>query len=96
MNYICDAICNSSYLLFAVDIEILRNIRNVEDCKLLQSDVDSVQKCCLGNGMKLNVGKTTFICFTRKTSSIAFKFKLGFTHTARSQCVKGLGVLLDS
>jgi len=34
--------------------------------------------------------------FTRKTSSKAFVYKLDFIHIALSQCVKDLGVILDS
>ena len=51
--------------------KILRCIRSVEDCKLLQSDSDAVHKCCLDNGINLNVGKATFISFTRESNSIA-------------------------
>jgi hypothetical protein len=45
--------------------------------------------------MNLVVGKTTFISFTRKTNSIAFTYKLDFSHIARFQCLKYLGVLLQ-
>jgi len=33
--------------------------------------------------------------FTRKTSSNAFIYKLGFIHIVHSQCAKDLGVILD-
>jgi hypothetical protein len=61
----------------------------------LQSDM-TVQKWCLDNGVELNVGKTTFISVTCKTNSIAFMYKLGFTHIACSLHVEDLWVLLDS
>lgn len=53
-------------------------IRNVVGCKLLQSDIDSVQNRCLENGMVLNFGKITFLSFTHKTVVINFKYKLYF------------------
>jgi hypothetical protein len=41
---------------------------------------------------ELNIGKTTFDYLPRKTNSIACTYKLGLKHTARSQCLKVLGV----
>jgi hypothetical protein len=67
INDICDSISYSKYLLFADDLKIYCNINNVHDCKLLQSDINSVQKWCFQKGMTLTVGKTTIISFTRKT-----------------------------
>jgi hypothetical protein len=46
--------------------------------------------------MSLNVGKTTIASFTRKTVGFHFNYKLSNNPILRSQCVKDLGVLLDS
>jgi hypothetical protein len=46
--------------------------------------------------MTLNVGKTTIISFTCKTIGFHFNYKLSNNPILRSQCVKDLGVLLDS
>jgi hypothetical protein len=96
INDICDSVSYSKYLLFAGDLKIYRNINNVHDCKLLQSDINSVQNWCFENGITLNVGKTTIISFTRKTVGFHFNYKLSNNPILRSQCVKDLGVLLDS
>jgi hypothetical protein len=88
-------ILNSRYLLSADDLKIYRTVTNVDDCKLLQHDINSVHNWCLANGMKINIGKTTIISFRRKTNSILFNYKLCNNLVARSQCVKDLGVLLD-
>jgi hypothetical protein len=45
--------------------------------------------------MKINLDKTTIISFSRKTNSIYCNYKLYNNLVTRSQCVKGLGVLLD-
>jgi hypothetical protein len=95
INDICDSIYNSQCLLFVDDLKIYRSISEVDDCKRLQHDIDSVQNWCLDNGMKLNLSKTNIISFTRKTNSIYFNYKLFNSLGARSQCVKDLGVLLD-
>jgi hypothetical protein len=96
INDICDSISCSKYLLFADDLKIYLNINNVHDCKLLQSDINSVQNWRFENGMTLNVGKTTIISFTRKTVGFHFNYKLSNNPILRSQFVKDLGVLLDS
>ena len=62
-------------------------MRYVEDCKLLQSDIDAARKWCLDSGINLSVDKTTFISFTPTTNSVVLRYKLGITHTARSQIV---------
>jgi hypothetical protein len=66
INDICNTIHNSRYLLFADDLKIYRAITTVHDCKLLQHDINSVHNWCLANGMKINIGKTTIISFSRK------------------------------
>jgi hypothetical protein len=95
INGICNTIHNSRYLLFADDLNIYHTITIVDDCKLLQHDINSVHNWCLANGMKINIGKTTIISFSRKTNSILFNYKLCSNLVTRSQCVKDLGVLLD-
>jgi hypothetical protein len=95
INDICNSIHDSMSLLFADGLKIYHTIINVDDSKLLQHDINSVHKWCLVNGMKINLGKTTIIYFSRKTSSIYFNYKLCSNMVTRSQCVKDFGVLLD-
>jgi hypothetical protein len=92
INDICDSIYNSQCLLSADNLKIYRSISDVDDCKPLQHDIDSVQNWFLNNGMKLNLSKTTFTC---KTNSICFNYKLCNNPVERYQCVKDLGDLLD-
>jgi hypothetical protein len=92
---ICNTILNSRYILFADDLMIYRTITNVDDCKVLQHDINSVHNWCLVNGMKINTGKTTIISFTRKTNNIVFNYKLCNNLVSSSQCAKDLGVLLE-
>ena len=85
---ICDSVCSSTCVLFAEGFSIFRCIRNFEESKILQSDVDALRQWGLGNGMKLNADTTTFISFIRKTDSgITCAYKLGLTHIARSAYV---------
>jgi hypothetical protein len=86
----------SEFLLFADDLKIFRTVKSVKECKLLQSDIDSVQKWCIENYMKINIFKTDMISFTRKSNSIHFNYFLCDLLIVRTDCVKDLGVLLDS
>jgi hypothetical protein len=95
INDICNSVHNSRYLLVADDLKIYRNIINIDDCELLQHDINSVHNWCLVNGMKINLGKTAIISFSRETNSIYFNYKLCYSLLTHSQCVKDLGVQLD-
>jgi hypothetical protein len=48
----------SEFLLFADDLKIFPAIKSAEDCKLLQSEIDSVRKWCILNYMQINIFKT--------------------------------------
>jgi hypothetical protein len=71
-----------------------------EDCKLLQSDINSIQKWSINNYVKHNIFKTNMFSFTRKII-ISFTLKTNNTHFSYffgdllTDCVKGLGVMLD-
>jgi hypothetical protein len=77
-------------------LKIFRVIESAEDCKLLQSDIESVQKWCIENYMKINTLKTNIISFTRKTISIHFNYFVSNLLIIQTDYVKDLGVMLDS
>jgi hypothetical protein len=51
-------------------LQTYHNIKNVDDCRLQQHDINSVYNSYLVNDMKLNLGKSTIISFARKTNII--------------------------
>jgi hypothetical protein len=67
----------------------------VEDCKALQADIYSEHHWC-ENHMELNTQKTRIISFTCKTNSVHFNCYVSNEITLRSDCIKDLGVMLDS
>jgi hypothetical protein len=83
-------------LLFADYLKIFRVIKSAKDCKLLQSDIDCVQKWCYENYMKFNTLETNIIFFTRKTNSIFFNYYVDNLLIVRTDCIKDHGVMLDS
>jgi hypothetical protein len=46
--------------------------------------------------MELNIQKTRIISFTRKTNSVHFNYYVSNAIILRSDCIKDLGVMLDS
>jgi hypothetical protein len=46
--------------------------------------------------MNLNISKTRAITFSRKTNALLLKYKLGDYYIKRTDCIKGLGVFIDS
>jgi hypothetical protein len=60
--------CDSFIVLssFADDIKMHFDNKNVDDCNMLQQDVDSMQKWCLDNCMKLNIDNSTIIYLVTK------------------------------
>jgi hypothetical protein len=94
INNLPAKINHSKFLLFADDLKIYQNIKCAEDCKSLQ--VDAVQQWCSENGMEPNIQKTKIISFTRKINSIHFKYFVKSVLILRAECIKDLGVMLDS
>jgi hypothetical protein len=73
VNNLCAKI-HVSDLLFADYLNMFCIIKYAEDCKLLQSEIDLVQKLFIKNYMKINILKTNIASFTCKTDSIHFNY----------------------
>jgi hypothetical protein len=86
----------SEFLLFADDIKIFCVMRSAEDCKLLQPNIGYVQRWCIENYMKINIFKTNINSFTRKTNSGHFNYFGGDLLIIWTDCIKDLGIMLDS
>jgi hypothetical protein len=95
---LCSKIHFLEFLLFADDLKIFLVMKPAEDCKVLhvQSDIDSVQKWCNENYMKINIFKTNINSFTRKANSVHFNYFRGDLLIVRTGRVEDLGVVLDS
>lgn len=68
-NNLCNEIL---FLLFPDNIKIFCHVTFVVDFLFLQPDINSLQKRCTANNMKLNAGKTKAISFSRKAKVLAF------------------------
>lgn len=96
INDLPDAIINSESLLFADDLKIFRTISNLDDCMLLQMDLNNVANWCEANNLLLNIKKCHSFSFFRSLTCIDFKYNINETELTRLQIVKDLGIILDS
>jgi hypothetical protein len=96
INDLCKVIEYSNFLLFADDVKIFHAINSVDDCILLQSDINCIQDWHSANYMKLNISKTRVIAFTRKTNVLYYSYKICDLFITHTDTIKDLGVQLDS
>jgi hypothetical protein len=96
INNLCSAVKYSNCLLFADDVKKCREIKSPYDSWLLQSDINNVAVWCVSNYMNINVNKTGVISFCRKINCHGFDYKLSESSITRTDCIRNLGVLIDT
>lgn len=87
---------SSEVLLYADDLKLFRVVNGVNDCLMLQRDLDNIQNWCFRNKMYLNVDKCFYITFTTKKSQIQYEYHIGNQLLAQKSVAKDLGVYFDS
>ena len=81
--------------LYADDILLYTTIRSINDCKLLQLDLATLERwACLWQ-MEFNLSKCEHLSITNKTSSISYDYQLCGQVIHRVSQVKYLGVTFD-
>lgn len=95
INDIGERVKFSLYLLFADDLKIFREISSLDDCKLLQSDLNGINNWCLENEMEFNIGKCQVIRFGRLRSKYIFDYNINQQILKDMTLVKDLGVYFD-
>jgi hypothetical protein len=71
---------------------LLMILKSPEDCNLLETDVSFVHR----SSFETSISKTEIISFSRKTNILIYYYKICKSSITRSDCVKDLGVFLDS
>ena len=57
------------FCIFADDLKIFKEIKDIEDTLVFQANIDSLQRYADDNQMTFNVKKCVIASFTKKTSS---------------------------
>ena len=95
INDLAECMEHSEMLLFADDIKIFRAIDKVDECSLLQHDINTVSSWCSANGLRINPTKTNVISYSRRQVQVQFLYKLHGDPITQVSTVRDLGVYID-
>lgn len=82
--------------LYADDLKFCREINDVEDSVLLQSELDEVVAWCSENGMTLNASKCFVVKFGRKHNMVPYKYHINNILIQELDKIRDLGVIFDN
>ena len=82
--------------LFADDSLLYRTIRSPADCKILQEDLNTLQKWEQLWKMEFHPGKCHLLQITNKLNPISFVYNIHNTPLTKVDSAKYLGVIIDS
>ena len=68
MSDIDEGIVNSKIISFAGDTRLYNSVSEVEDCDVMQSDLNSIYKWADANNMAFNSNKFKYVCFSSSES----------------------------
>ena len=71
MSDINKGVSNTKIISFADDTRVYNNIKTVDDCNVLQSDLESVYNWADVNNMLFNASKFDYLSFACKNNSLS-------------------------
>lgn len=84
------------FLMFADDLKIYVRIRSLNDCYMLQHDLNILYNWSIQNGFSLNINKCHYIAFSNKLSPTISTYSINNVALTEVNNIKDLGVILDS
>lgn len=96
INSIVQVVKNASCLLFADDLKIYYEIRTIQDCLILQRDIDNILKWSIENKLFFNIKKCVVLSYTRKITPVIYAYTIQNMSLTRVNEIKDLGVIFDS
>jgi hypothetical protein len=85
----------ASISLYADDAKIFLPINTINDCNILQNELNIAKMYFENNCLKLNEKKTKQITFHKKNSPIDFVYLLNGSTIEKEKTIRELGILLD-
>jgi hypothetical protein len=76
INDLPDILKHSNPLLFADDTKIYANVRSVDDCQLIQDDLDALCHWCKIWKLDLNIAKCKVLSVTKSHYPIVFRYHI--------------------
>lgn len=96
INDLPQCLCNTKCLMFADDIKIYLNVKNLRDCSLVQMDVDNLILWSERHHLYFNIDKCSVVSYTRSKNVIKYNYVMKEQTILRKTEVKDLGVNFDS
>ena len=87
---------SSETRLFADDCVCYREIKDINDCIILQNDINKLGEWAEKSGMRFQPTKCNIMRLSRKKNNIDFKYKLKGTELEQLDSIKYLGVNIAS
>lgn len=87
---------HSSLALFADDSKCYKTIKNISDCKLLQTDIDALYAWSKKWDLNFHPSKCQIISITRRRNVVKFDYKMNGIVMDRTNSIKDLGVDISS
>jgi len=81
--------------LFADDLKIFTEINSIDDCSILQDDLNVLDNWCKLWQLRLNPEKCQVFTGTRKKNKISFNYKLINSTLSTTSNIKDLGINFD-
>lgn len=95
-NDVAELLDGGDRLFYADDLKIYRKIQTYDDCIRLQGLLDTFVAWCKLNRLIISTTKCEVITFHRIASPIIYDYHIGEISLKRVNCVRDLGVLLDT
>ncbi|KAG7306859.1 hypothetical protein JYU34_008326 [Plutella xylostella] len=89
-------IIKSEFKFFADDLKLYRIVKDIQDCQLIQNDLNNIYKWCTENCMSLNAEKCLHIKFTRKKHPMPANYSINHTSLKEVNSIRDLGIIIDS
>ena len=86
----------SKCLLFADDLKLYNEIKGLQDCENLQSDISALSVWSRINSMPLNISKCKFMSYYNTRSPIKFSYSIDNIPLSEVTMFRDLGVIFDN
>lgn len=96
--FINDIVANLTVncLLYADDLKLFSRILSLDDCVILQQNLDSIHNWCIKNKLLLNITKCNVLSITRKQEPITYNYSINGDILSRPETFCDLGVIFDN
>lgn len=95
INDITSTIKSCKVLLFADDMKVYKEIKNINDCFALQNELDGIYNWSKENNLLFNIKKCKQMSYTYSKKPIEFKYTMNYKELETVTSTKDLGIIFD-